>query len=161
MKEFIIFVCTDSTEIVFSKLRSAGLNYNLPSIFTDSYCAGVSNRHCLLTFSLFYVLLYVTYVPSCFAIILMGKRELVTLLCLPGVSWLLCVSSSQCHGFVCSLILWHFLIILTIFGVTDLVIRVINFHVRGISRILFEVGIPNLLYGYTFWCRTLWNWPMP
>ena len=35
MKEFIIFVSTDSTEI-FSKLRSAGLNYNLPSFFTDS-----------------------------------------------------------------------------------------------------------------------------
>ena len=49
MKEFIIFVCTDSTEIL-SKLRSAGLNYNLPSFFTDSYCAGVSNKHCLLTF---------------------------------------------------------------------------------------------------------------
>ena len=32
------FFCTDSTEI-FSKLRSAGLNYNLPSFFTDSYCA--------------------------------------------------------------------------------------------------------------------------
>ena len=49
MKEFIIFVCTDSTEIFFSKLRSAGLNYNL---FTDSYCAwgGGSNKHCLLTF---------------------------------------------------------------------------------------------------------------
>ena len=42
MKEFIIFVCTDSTEI-FSKLRSAGLNYNLP----------ISNKHCLLTFSFF------------------------------------------------------------------------------------------------------------
>ena len=39
MKEFIIFVCTDSTEI-FSKLRSAGLNYNLPCFFTDSYCGG-------------------------------------------------------------------------------------------------------------------------
>ena len=50
MKEFIIFVCTDTTEIFFSKLRSAGLNYNLPSFFTDSYCAGVSNKHCLLTF---------------------------------------------------------------------------------------------------------------
>ena len=31
MKEIIIFVCTDSTEIFFSELRSAGLNYNLPS----------------------------------------------------------------------------------------------------------------------------------
>ena len=49
MKEFIIFVCTDSTEI-FSKLRSAGLNYNLPCFFSDSYCAGVSNKHGLLTF---------------------------------------------------------------------------------------------------------------
>ena len=46
----IFFVCTDSTEIFFSKLRSAGLNYNLPSFFTDSFCAGVSNKHCLLTF---------------------------------------------------------------------------------------------------------------
>ena len=50
MEELIIFVCTDSTEIFFSKLRSAGLNYNLPSFFTESYCAGVSNKHCLLTF---------------------------------------------------------------------------------------------------------------
>ena len=33
------FVCTDPTEI-FSKLRSAGLNHNLPSFFTDSYCGG-------------------------------------------------------------------------------------------------------------------------
>ena len=35
MKEFglenIIFVCIDSTEIFFSKLRSAGLNYNMPN----------------------------------------------------------------------------------------------------------------------------------
>ena len=54
------------------------------------------------------------YVPSSFAIILMGKRELVALLsCLPCVSWLLCGSSSWCHGFVCSLWLWYFLIILT------------------------------------------------
>ena len=60
MKEFIIFVCTDSTEIFFSKLRSAGLNYNLPSFFTDSCCAGVSNKHCLLTFFIdwiFFILL--------------------------------------------------------------------------------------------------------
>ena len=50
MEEFIIFVCTDSTEIFFSKLSSAGLNYNLSNFFTESYCAGVSNKHCLLTF---------------------------------------------------------------------------------------------------------------
>ena len=50
MKEFIIFVCTDSTEIFLSKLRSPCSNYKLPSFFTDPYCAGVSNKHCLLTF---------------------------------------------------------------------------------------------------------------
>ena len=38
-QEFIIFDSTDYTEI-FPKLRSAGLNYNLPSFFTDSYCVG-------------------------------------------------------------------------------------------------------------------------
>ena len=36
----IIFVYTDFTEIFLSKLRSAALNYNLPSLFTDSYCVG-------------------------------------------------------------------------------------------------------------------------
>ena len=40
MKEFIIFVSTDSTEISFSKLSYAALNYNLLSFFTDSNCAG-------------------------------------------------------------------------------------------------------------------------
>ena len=53
-------------------------------------------------------------VHSSFAIISMGKTELVALLCLSsGVSWLLCGSSSRCHGFNCSLWLWYFLIILT------------------------------------------------
>ena len=35
-------ICTDSTEISFSKLRSAGLNYHLPklSFFADPNCAG-------------------------------------------------------------------------------------------------------------------------
>ena len=45
MKEFIIFVCTDSTEIFLSKLRSPCSNYKLPNFFTDPYCAGVSNKH--------------------------------------------------------------------------------------------------------------------
>ena len=35
-----IFVFKDSTEIFLSKLRSSCSNYNLPSFFTDSYCAG-------------------------------------------------------------------------------------------------------------------------
>ena len=52
MKEFIIFVCTDSTEI-FSKLRSAGLNYNLPCFFTDTYCGGVGGYLISITYWFF------------------------------------------------------------------------------------------------------------
>ena len=54
MKEFIIFVCTVSTEIFFSKLRSVGLNYNLPSLFTDSYSAGgISVGHSVIPCAFF------------------------------------------------------------------------------------------------------------
>ena len=38
---------------------------------------------------------------------------LLCLVCLPGVSWWLSSSSSRCHGVVCGLWLWYFLIILT------------------------------------------------
>ena len=45
----------------------------------------------------------------------MGKREreswLLCLFYIPGVLWLLCGYSSQCHGFVCSLWLWYSLTI--------------------------------------------------
>ena len=39
---YLYLVFTDSTEIFFSKLGSAGLNYYLPklSFITDPYCAG-------------------------------------------------------------------------------------------------------------------------
>ena len=50
MKEFIIFVCTDSTEIFLSKLRSPCSNYKLPSFSLTLTVRGVSNKHCLLTF---------------------------------------------------------------------------------------------------------------
>ena len=40
---------------------------------------------------------------------------LLCLICLPGVSWWLSGSSSRCHGVVCSLWLWYFLITLIIF----------------------------------------------
>ena len=64
---------------------------------------------------MFYVLLYVLYVPSSFAIILMGKRELVALLSLSSSSCLVIVMwlSSWYHCFVCSLWVWYFLIMLT------------------------------------------------
>ena len=64
-------------------------------------------------------------VRSGFAIILMMMQELVALVSLSScvswllcclsscVSWLLCCFSSRCHGFVDSLWVWYFLIILT------------------------------------------------
>ena len=41
------------------------------------------------------------------------ESSLLCLVCLPGVSWWLCGSSSRSHGFFCGLWLWVFLIILT------------------------------------------------
>ena len=38
---------------------------------------------------------------------------LICLICIPGVSWWLSGSSLRCHGTVCCLWLWYFLIILT------------------------------------------------
>ena len=53
-------ICTDSTEILFSyillifffKTRVCWFELSLArtKFFTDPYCAGVSNKHCLLTF---------------------------------------------------------------------------------------------------------------
>ena len=48
---------------------------------------------------------------------------LLCFVCLTGVSWLLCGSSSRCHGFVCSLWLWYFLIILNYYFLSKYPIR--------------------------------------
>ena len=81
----------------------------------------------LLTFSLLLLPLWESVIVLCFVVqyflsllVLQSSwwgREswLLCLVYLPGVSWLLCGSSSRCHGFVCSLWLWHSLIILTFF----------------------------------------------
>ena len=50
---------------------------------------------------------------------------LLCFICLRGVSWLLCDSSSRCHGLVCSLWLWYYLIILSF---------IIVFNFSGSSR---------------------------
>ena len=45
---------------------------------------------------------------------IVGRESwLLCLICLPGVLWWLSASSSRCHGVVCILWLWYFLIILT------------------------------------------------
>ena len=52
-----MIIFTDSTEILFSKLRYAGLNYHLPKVSFLFFLyvrggggVGGSNKHCLLTF---------------------------------------------------------------------------------------------------------------
>ena len=56
------FVCTDSTEIFFSKLRSSCSNFNLPSTVL-----GVSNKHCLLTFFILFVLRNIIIIYSMYS----------------------------------------------------------------------------------------------
>ena len=79
----------------------------------------------LLTFCLLLLPLWESVIVLCFVVryfmsILVlqsswwGRESwLLYLICLPGVLWWLGVSSSRCHGVVCSLWLWYFLIILT------------------------------------------------
>ena len=78
----------------------------------------------LLTFCLLLLPLWESVIVLCFVVryfmpLLVLKsswrgREswLLCLICLPRVSWWLSGSSLQCHGFVCGLWLWYFLIIL-------------------------------------------------
>ena len=79
----------------------------------------------LLTFCLLLLPLWESVIVLCFvvryfmSILVMqsswwGRESwLLCLICLPGVSWWLNGSSSRCHGVVCSLWLWYYLIILT------------------------------------------------
>ena len=79
----------------------------------------------LLTFCLLLLPLWESVIVLCFVVryfmpILVlqsswwGRESwLLCLICLPGVSWWLSGSSSQCHRVVCVLWLWYFLIILT------------------------------------------------
>ena len=75
---------------------------------------------CLLLLPLWESVIVLCIVVRCFMSIPVlqsswwGRESwLLCLICLPGVSWWLSGSSSRCHGVVCSLWLWYFLIILT------------------------------------------------
>ena len=92
------------------------------------------------------------YVHSSIAIILMGKRELVDLLnCLPGVSWWLSGSSSRCHGVVCGLWLWYWLIVPTYYFWTALMACWRRSYISKIGR-RQRPGINTIMY-HT-WPRT-------
>ena len=77
---------------------------------------------CLLLLPLWKSVIVICFVVRYFISILVlqsswwGRESwFLCLICLPGVSWWLSGSSSRCHGVVCGLWLWYFLIILTIF----------------------------------------------
>ena len=76
---------------------------------------------CLLSLPLLESVIVLCFVVRYFMSILIlqsswwgGESWLLCLIRLPGVSWWLSGSSLWCHGVVCSLWLWYFLIILTI-----------------------------------------------
>ena len=74
---------------------------------------------CLLLLPLWEFVIVLCFVVRCFVSVLVlqsswwGRESWLLCFCLPGVSWWLSGSSSRCHGIVCGLWLWYFLIILT------------------------------------------------
>ena len=105
----------------------------------------------------------------------LGRESwLLCLICLPGVSWWLSGSSSRCHGVVCGLWLWYFLIILTYYFCVNVHCLYKRSHLGGSSIqrvkhlcIYFSISETNK-YNYTpmemivhqLWLRTLkWIWP--
>ena len=79
----------------------------------------------LLTFCLLLLPLWESVIVLCFDVLYFisilvlqsswwGRESwLLCLICLPGFSWWLSGSFSRCHGLICGLWLWYFLIILT------------------------------------------------
>ena len=109
---------------ISARLKWTPLVLNLLPRMHNSY-SFAPNFLLLLTLCLLLLPLWDTVIVLCFVVryfmsILVlqsswwGRESwLLCLICLPGVSWCLSGSSSRCHGVVCSLWSWYFLIILT------------------------------------------------
>ena len=106
LHEVSIPVCFSMTIHWISKRTSSSGSVVVDSLFTVTPIVGVCNCSMICCTLL--------YVHSRFAIILMpwwGRGSwLLCLVCLADDPWLLCGSSSRCHGLVCSLWMWYFLI---------------------------------------------------
>ena len=118
----------------------------------------------LLTFCLLLLPLWESVIVLCFVVryfmsILVlqsswwGRESwLLCLICLPGVSWWLSSSSSRCHGVVCSLWLWYFLIILTtIFVLKRELQSLTSFVMRLLSCFASSSPCCGLVYSVWFW----------
>ena len=105
--------------IMFANLKLVSRRYtSLYGIFMSARLTLFSYTDLLLTCCLLLLPLWESLIVLCFVVryfmsllVLQSSwwgREswLLFLVCLPGVSWLLCASASRCHGFVWSLRLW-------------------------------------------------------
>ena len=69
----------------------------------------------LLSYSVFFPCFFCALMCVLSSLAIIRERMMHHFVCLSGVLWLLCGSSSRCNGLVCSVRLWYFLIILTCF----------------------------------------------
>ena len=118
------------------------------------YCVGVLDQvrskavvlllltFCLLLLPLWESVIVLGFVVRYFMSILVlqsswwGRESwLLCLICLPGVSWWLRGSSSRCHGIVCSLWLWYFLVILTYYF-WYLIVLIPGDHLQNFDRVM-------------------------
>ena len=99
----------------------------------------------------------------------MGKRELVALLNLSSwCLWRLSGSSSWCHGVVCSLWLWYFLIILTYYfsiyvswSTSELRVRLAPWNWFKPSSNIFLLTVPRRYFfcgTFVFFCALCSSW---
>ena len=135
----VAHVCLDWQAIhlnqVLDVVRHLVNKNNLTALYAEyklGVCRGwiqsilqLENVLLLLTFCLLLLPLWKSLTVLCFVVryfmsILVlqsswwGRESwLLCLICLPGVSWWVSGSSSRCHGVVCGLWVWYFLIILT------------------------------------------------
>ena len=104
--------------------------------------------YCLLLLPLWESVIVLCFVVCYFMSILVlqsswwGREScLLCLIRLPGVSWWLSGSSSRCHGVVCGLWLWYFLIILTYYFCA------VHYVISGLP--IFKIKLNNLLLKLT------------
>ena len=122
-----------------------------PSVFCSSRCRGLVFSVWVWHFLVKQFLALLSVIVLCFVVryfmsILVlqsswwGRESwLLCLICLPGFSWWLSCSSSRCHGVVCGLWLWYFLIILTYYFLLIAIFGVSRVNICSIAIICIYI----------------------
>ena len=86
------------------------------------------------------------------------RREslLLCFVCLPGFSWLLYGSSSRCHSFFCSLWLWYYLIILTIFSRGGSGVDWLNVFINVFGSFIHKSFVTNMSQAQKYLYYLVW-----